>query len=86
MRVKIEQTSSRSCSAGAGGVLGREGAIDSAARRTIMESEGVREREGGVFRPTFSGRRSHAVPERNRVFLDLKHRLHFALEIQAIGQ
>ena len=46
--VNIAPTSSKSCSAG--GVLGRDGATDSGARRPIAKSEGVRKRECGVFR------------------------------------
>lgn len=80
MHAKVVQTSSKSCSAGAGGVLGREGATDSAARRPIVESEGGKAREREVFRSVFSGRKSHAFRERN-----LEHRLHSELEIQAIN-
>ena len=47
-RVKVAQTSSSSCSAG--GVFGREGATDSAARRTIVEGRVVvRGKENAEF-------------------------------------
>jgi len=47
-RVKVVQTSSNSCSAG--GVFGREGATDSAARRTIAEGKvGVKGKESAEF-------------------------------------
>ena len=66
----MAQTSSKSCSAG--GVLGREGATDSAARRPIAEGiKGRGERERGGFHSDFLGKmcmswKGSRIPEFDR--------------------
>ena len=85
-RVNEAQTSSDSCSTG--GVLGREGATDSAARRPIVKRrvKGKGKESVGFFAECFQGEicTMYVVPERNHAFPNPKHGVHSVLEIQAI--
>jgi len=79
-RVKVAQTSSGSCSAG--GVLGREGATDSAARRTIVvRVVVVRGKESAEFK-NFGGKYSCRPGKESRI--PKYHTGHAQREIQAI--
>ena len=67
----MAQTSSNSCSAG--GVFGREGATDSAARRTIVEGKVVvKGKESAEFSVQILGENMYGVLERNHTFLNFE--------------